>query len=109
MKITILFLLFLLTTFGGKPQQPIPIKFKSITEPIKTTNDSLERFYYREAKRTDPLTNRLIAKTNRLQENNLQLLLQIKKLKKLNETLKNNKDTVYIRDTIFKKRRFFLF
>lgn len=108
MKVTVAILFVILATFSGRPgmvAQTPQAKYNQIVLPIKIANDSLEVKYFEEIKKTDQLTDKLIAKANRLQESNVQLYAEIKRLKKANAFLKQNIDTVYIRDTVFKKRK----
>ena len=100
MKIILGFLIIVLVT-----AQIPAAEYNKIVLPIKLANDSLEVKYYEEIKKTDKLTDRLIAKTKRLEEKNLLLLAENKQLKKANAFLRNNINTVYVTDTIFKKRR----
>ena len=111
MKLTLLILFVTLVTFSGNPnmiaQQPIPEKFKSIVEPIRLSNDSLGKKYFSEIKKLDNLTDKLISKTNKLEDDNILLRAEIKRLNRLNEFFKNTIDTVQVHDTVFKKRKFF--
>ena len=110
MKVTIAILFIILATFSGRPgmvAQTPQAKYNQIVLPIKIANDSLEIKYFEEIKKTDKLTDQLIAKTKTLQENNVQLYAEIKRLKKANDFLRNNIDTVYVRDTVFKKRKIY--
>ena len=111
MKITLSLLFITLTMVSGNPlivaQQPLPQKYSVLIEPLKAANDSNEKKYFKEVKKTDILTDLLIAKTKRLQEEKIQMSIEIKKLKRINEFLKNNNDTVYLHDTIFKRRKFY--
>ena len=91
--------------FSGSPrmeaQQPIPAKV-IITAPI----DSLKINYFKEIDKTEKLTDQLIAKKKDVDNENTILKAEIKRLRKINEYLRQNIDTVYIHDTTFKKRRF---
>ena len=111
MKIIVTLLLITLTMVSNNPlmkaQQPLPEKFSSLIIPLKIQNDSNEKKYFKEVKKTDKLTDLLIAKTKRLQDENTSLHIEVKKLKRLSEFLKNNNDTVYLHDTVFKKRKFY--
>ena len=111
MKIIVTLLLITLTMVSGNPlmkaQQPLPEKFNALIIPLKIQNDSNEKKYFKEVKKTDKLTDLLIAKTKRLQDENISLHIEVKKLKRLSEFLKNNNDTVYLHDTVFKKRKFY--
>ena len=110
MKFVFIIFFVTLVTFSGNPnmiaQQPIPAKFKSIVEPIRISNDSLEKRYYIEIKKTEKLTDQLIAKKKDVDAKNLLLSAEIKRLRKVNELLRNTIDTVHIHDTVFKKRKF---
>lgn len=109
MKITLSLLFITLTMVSGNPlivaQQPLPQKYSVLIEPLKAANDSNEKKYFKEVKKTDKLVDLLIAKTNRLESEKIQLHIEIKKLKRVNDFLKNNNDTVYLHDTIFKRRK----
>ena len=71
----------------------------------ETSADSL--LFFTEAVKTDLLTDRLIAKNKKLSVDNKILLAEIKRLKKNNLSLRTIIDTVYIHDTVFKRRRFY--
>ena len=84
-------------------------------DSLKLESEEKRKKYYVEAIKTESLTNKIIAKYENLGTINLKLVsenakldAEIKKLKKVNDFLRQNIDTVYIsvHDTVFKKRRF---
>ena len=111
MKITLSLILVTLTMVSGNPvmiaQPTLPEKYNLVVLPLKIANDSNEKKYFKEVKKGDKLIDQLIAKSARLQEEKIQMIIEIKKLKRINEFLKNNNDTVYLHDTIFKRRKFY--
>ena len=116
MKALLSILFITLLTFTGSPRIKLQAQKPATVSSVLTQNvynDSLkiestikQKKYFVEVSKTEKLTDQLIAKTNRLEGEKLQLHAEIKRLKKINEYLKINSDTVYIHDTIFKKRRF---
>ena len=118
MKELLVILFITLLTFTGNPhiivQKQIPASKNTVlnktvyNDSLKIESEEKRKKYYVEVKKTENLTNQLIAKTANLEAENLRLVAEIKRLKKANEFLKQNIDTVYIsvHDTVFKKRRF---
>ena len=113
MKLTITLLLIILTTFSGVQhgeleQEPtqVPVQvLKPVETQIEKKTDSIKVKYYEEISYRNVSIDKLILKTKKIEQNNMQLLAEIKRLKKINEFLKQNIDTVYIHDTLFKKRK----
>ena len=111
MKVKLALIFVALTTFNGNPngnaQRTIIVtnKIMLATDSLKTVNDSMEKKYFIEIKKTEKLTDQLIAKKKEVDTKNLQLHAEIKRLKKINDYLKLNVDTVFIHDTIFKRRK----
>ena len=109
MKIILPLLLISLTMVSGNPfmaaQQPLPEKYSVLILPLKAENDSNQKKYFKEVRKTDILTDQLIAKTKKLEDQNYKLHNEIKKLKKSIESLKQNVEIVYLHDTIFKRRK----
>ncbi len=101
MKTTLILLLITVTTFSGVPgeieaiktQQPTAKSLKAIVPTIEKKTDSLRTKYFEQIAIRDEVTDKLI-------EENARLKVEIRKLK---TELKNN--TVYIHDTVFKKRK----
>jgi len=118
MKSLLAILFITLLTFTGNPHPISPkqipaskmtvLNLKVYNDSLKISTEEKKKKYYDEVKRTEILTTQLINKTENLEVANTRLLAEIKRLKKVNEFLKQNIDTVYIsvHDTIFKKRRF---
>ena len=114
MKISFTLLLITLTTFSGveptegEPDQIPPLAAVTTTENKKDTKtDSLRGVYYNAIIKRNISLDGLIAEKRIVDKENQQLHAEIKKLKKINEFLRQNKDTVYIHDTTFKKRKFY--
>ena len=116
MKALLAILFITLVALSGNPnmiaQQPIPANKKTVltqnvyNDSLKIESTIKQKKYFVEVSKTEKLTDQLIAKTNRLEAEKLQLNAEIKRLKRLNDILiNNNNDTVYIHDTVFKKRK----
>ena len=116
MKALLAILFITLLALTGNPHMIVQKQTPATKSSVLTQNvynDSLRleseekrKMYYVEVKKTENLTNQLIAKTENLEAVNMRLNAEIKRLKKVNEFLKQNIDTVYIHDTVFKKRKF---
>ena len=116
MRITLTLLFITLTTFSGRPaflQTPIPapLIYKPAVLNFSKRNDSIA--YFNEVKKTERLTDLLIAKlkntensNEKLERENEKLQAENKKLKAQIFYLKNNNDTIFLHDTIYKKRKF---
>lgn len=74
-----------------------------------TSRNNEREGYFRESNKTSFLVDLLIAKKVQVDKENLSLKIEVKRLKKINEFLKNNSDTIQVHDTVFKKRNFFKF
>lgn len=125
MKALLAILFITLVTFTSNtlrssyPQKPATqatvLTQKVYNDSLKVESEEKRKKYYIEAIKTESLTNKIIAKYENLGTVNLKLVsenakldAEIKKLKKVNDFLRQNIDTVYIsvHDTVFKKRRF---
>ena len=125
MKALLAILFITLVTFTSNtlrssyPQKPATktsvLKQTVYNDSLKLESEEKRKKYYVEAIKTESLTNKIIAKYENLGTINLKLVsenakldAEIKKLKKVNDFLRQNIDTVYIsvHDTVFKKRRF---
>ena len=113
MKISFTLLLITLTTFSGveptegEPDQTQPTVAVFVENKKDTKTDSLRGVYYNAIIKRNISLDGLIAEKRVVDKENQQLHAEIKKLKKINEFLRQNKDTVYIHDTTFKKRKFY--
>ena len=113
MKLTIMLLFIILTTFSGVQhgeleQEPtqVPVQvLKPVETQIEKKTDSIKVKYYEEIKDRNVSIDKLIKEKKDGDKENMKLHAEIKRLKKINEYLKQNIDTVYIHDTMFKKRK----
>ena len=113
MKLTITLLLIILTTFSGVQhgeleQEPtqVPVQvLKPVETQIEKKTDSIKVKYYEEINYRNISIDKLIKEKKDGDKENMKLHAEIKRLKKINEYLKQNNDTVFIHDTIFKRRK----
>ena len=115
MKAVLTILFITLITFSGslhstlKSQYPATTKTVAVqnlyNDSLKQNNDDKKLKYLIEVKKTEILTNQLITKTENLELRNSRLIAEIKSLRKLNDFLLKNVDTIYIHDTVFKRRK----
>lgn len=97
------------SSYPQKPATKATVLTQTVyNDSLRVESEEKRKKYYFEATKTESLTNKIIAKYENLGAINLKLVSEIKSLKKANEFLRNNVDTVYIsvHDTIFKKRKF---
>jgi len=103
-------------SYPQKPANQATVLTQNVyNDSLRVESEEKRKKYYFEATKTESLTNKIIAKYENLGTVNLKLVsenakldAEIKKLKKVNDFLRQNIDTVYIsvHDTVFKKRRF---
>ena len=112
MKLSFTLLFITLTTFSGGLHSEVeqaPAKQPEIIVkaelPIDKKTDSLKIIYYTAIDYRNISFNKLIEEKKIVDKENMQLHAEIKRLKKANNFLRNNIDTVYIRYTVFKKRK----
>lgn len=120
MKIVITFFLLALSVYSaGNGQVPesnvIPVQrttlkiLKASLEPEQKITDSMELIYFAQVKLSNKYNDKLILEKIKGDAVNKQLLNEIKRLQAQNKFLRNQRDTIFVRDTVYKKRKFFIF
>ena len=96
-----------ISEINSAAQTPLKKDYKLPSFKTDTLSESLSKKYFKEANRTEILTDLLIAKKKEVDKENLYLRAEVKRLKKVNEFLKSNSDTIVVHDTVFKRRKFY--